>query len=373
MAKKKTPVLPGQAPPENETPVNETHTEYVAVPMLFGAENRIQDIPVVPEIVVPTITDEDLLRLHSASFEKMWRAPFGSNGGRYYFRSTGDRFYSGYSTWTKSVLPTNGRLIQWKIDNGEQGEEISLESREYGTCFHLHVARHESMEDGFRFKFGGNQSDEWREYINTRVREIGLPLHYIGIWTDRLLNDFAAYFRWKKEHRVNVIACEVPLWDDEYLIATPVDMVVQCLVKETPYAKLPTIPAVCVVDFKTGENGSGYDEYALQLSFCRYAWNKRFAGTKYECTHAFNWSPKKRTASPGGYHFTNNGQRFSDEQFKHLAMTNAVMRYNEPSGLVRVYTDGENESDFSLNTVPPHVWLRQWQQAYAQEQGALFF
>lgn len=346
--------------------------QYPQIPMPFDGMPDI-DVPVLPEVVVPTITDEEILRINSSAFERMWRAPFGASGGRYYFRSTGDRFYSGYSTWTKSVLPTNARLIQWKVDQGEQGEEISLESREYGTCFHLHVARHESHDDLFRFKFGGPLSYEWRAYIEQRVKELCLPVHYIQVWTDRLLNDFAAYFRWKKEHRVNVIACEVPLWDDNFLIATPVDMIVQCLVRATPYAKEPTVPAVCVVDFKTGENGSAYDEYSLQLKFCQYAWNKRFAGTKYECTGAFNWSPKKRSASPGGYHFADNGRRFTDEQFLHLAHTNAIMRYNEPGGKVRLYTDGENESDVTLQLIPAHEWLRQWQQRYAQDiQTTLF-
>lgn len=310
------------------------------------------------ETVKPLIIDETVSGLIGGT-QNMYRAPFGGGGGgRFYFREGFPDFYAGYSLWTKSVLPTSQHLIQWKVDNGEQGELISLTSREYGSIFHITVARHENPNDEFVFKFRGPLAADWVDMINDTVAHFGLPKMYIETWRSQLKNDMFAYFRWKREHQVKVLAVECPLWDDKFKIATPVDMVVSCLVKKSPYAKVPTEPAIVGVDFKTGDGSVDYDEYKLQLEFIRYAWNKRFGRTKYKMTHIYNWNPKKRNMSVGGFNFTNQDGKFTKAEFLHLAKTCAVMGYNRPSGKMLTYIDGERDIDASVENLDPYKFLK---------------
>lgn len=325
-----------------------------------GAPEGERPITVEVETVEPIWVDDDFKLMATSIFPRMYRAPFGGDGGRYYFREGFKDFYSGYSLWTHSVLPTNPGLIKWKVQNGEHGELISLLAREYGSIFHLHVARHERPDDEFRFKFNGPQSLNWRDYIWQTINHLGVGRQYGEQWEQWLRNDFMAYFRWKRFHLVNVLAVEVPLFDDKFKIATPGDMVIQCHIKKSPYAKEATEPAIVGVDFKTGESGVDFDEYKLQLEFMRHAWNQRFAGTKYEMTHVFNWHPKHRKLSPAGFNFVDQGGKFTLAQFKHLARTNAVMKYNRPGGKVLVYRDGENEFDTELEVVTPYQWLKEF-------------
>lgn len=311
--------------------------------------------PVVPEEVAPILIDSQLAKLGLT--QRLWRAPFGgSGGGRFYFRKGFDDFYAGYSLWTKSVLGNNPGLVKWQIAMGEQGEIVSLAAREYGSAFHLFVARHESLDDPYQFSVHGKSSAEWKDYLRGAIDEHGLPRLYFEKWCDQLRNDMVAYFRWKAEHSVRVLAVECPVWHDEYRIATPCDMLVQCLIKASPYAKAPTVPVVAAVDFKTGENGCDYDEYKLQLGFIQMAWNELYKGTPYEITAICNWSPKKRNLSPAGYHFPNQTGRYTEEQVRHYAKTCALMGFNRPTGSVLVFNDTPEGP--TLEVEKPHNWLR---------------
>lgn len=310
--------------------------------------------PVQAEEVKPVFPDHKLAALGRIGI--MWRAPFGYDGGRHYFREQSPEFYAGYSLWTKSVLPTNEQLIRWKISQGENGPVISLAAKSYGTMFHYFVARHEDRNDEYQFKMHGPAASEWLEYIRTQVATLGLPVLYVEDWERKFRNDMLAYFNWKREHQVNVLAIEAPVYSDEFRIATPVDMVCECLVKETPYAKKPTKKVVAAVDFKTGENGVDYDEYKLQLMFIKHAWNERFAETPYAMTGIFNWAPKKRSMSNGGFHFVNQDGRFSERQFLHYAAGCEIHEINKPTGKVLVYKDGPDGPE--LDTVDPYTWLR---------------
>ena len=310
--------------------------------------------PIEPEAVAPILVAPELARLQRT--QTLWRAPFGSDGARHYFRKGFNDFYAGYSLWTKSVLPTSAALINWKVEQGEQGKLIALTAREYGSIFHLFVARHESPNDEYQFSINGPSSKDWREQIRAVIDRYGIPKSYIEQWESWLKNDMTAYFRWKREHSVKVLAVEVPVWHDEYKIATPADMVVQCLIKASPYAKAPTVPAVCAVDFKSGENGCDWDEYKLQLGFVQIAWNDIFAGTEYQIDNVFNWAPKKRALSPAGYNFVNQTGRYTEEQIRHYAKTCSLMGFNRPSGGVMVYNDTPDGPELTVQR--PHDWLK---------------
>lgn len=359
-SRKRKGIEPGEDVTPAEPKVKRTKKEQAPIKPVPPVELPTPEMIAEIEKVTPVIADDDLR--HKKEFRKMfpviYRAPFGREGGRYYFREGFGDFYASYSLWTKSVLPTNPGLIKWKVDKGVEGELIALTAREYGHIFHLFIARHESMDDPFRFKFNGPLSNEWREYIWATVAHHGLPRIYGEQWEAQLKNDYLAYINWKREYKVHVLAVEVPLFDDDFKIATPADMVVACLVKKSPYAKEPTEPAIVGVDFKSGESGVGFDEYMLQLEFIRHAWNKRFAGTKYEMTEIYNWHPKKRSLSNGGFHFVNQSGKFTKEQFIHLAQTCAVMEYNKPTGGLLKYCDGENELDISVAKVNPYDFLK---------------
>lgn len=309
------------------------------------------------EKVQPIVIDDGLAAL-GARLATMYRAPFGGDNGRFYFREAFDDFYAGYSLWTKKVLPTNPMLIQWMVDKGEEGKLISLTAREYGSLFHLIVARHERTDDEFLFRFNSPASDEWESLIDETVMHFGLPISYREKWRRDMRNDMFAYFKWKEEHKVKVLAVETPVWDDDWRIATPCDMVVSCLVKASPYAKEPTVPCIAGVDFKSGDNGGDYDEYDYQLAFIRHAWNKRFADSPYEMTRTLNWSPKSRALSPGNYHFKDKTGNVSEERLKWAGEGCRINGYNKPSGSVITYQDDPEGRDApTLAKQSPYDWL----------------
>lgn len=309
--------------------------------------------PVQPELVEPIVTNKDLAANWFLG-GKIYRAPMGN--GRYYFREGFPEFYSGYSTWTKNVLPTAYQLIEWQVRMGLEGKTITLAAREYGHIFHLLVARHERQDDEFTFKVRYPEAAEWRDLIRQTVAQNGLPPAYIETWEAQLQNDMVAYFNWKQLHQVQVLAVEAPVWSDKYKIATPADLVCKCLVKASPYAKKPTIPAVVGVDFKSGENSVAYDAYQLQLEFIRMAWNERYRKTPWKMTHIYNWAPKKRALSPGGFNFVDQSGKYTMPQVRHYCTTNAIMGFNVPSGEVLYYTDGKNGPE--LKRVAPLDWLK---------------
>ena len=261
------------------------------------------------------------------------------------------------------VLPTGIGLINWKVDQGaEMAEFISTSAKEYGHLFHLIVSMHEDPGNEYRFRF----NDEWwYELAYELCRTAMLPRTEADKWCEQMVNDMAAYFNWKKQHEVRVLAVEVPLMVDDFMVATPGDMVAEMtiMVNDAKGKKKYPKRVVAGIDFKTSDKSASYPEYRLQLEFMRYAWNQHFKGTAYEMTEIFNWRPSPRSNKPGSFILTNQSGYFTKAQLVHLGRTNRIMKYNVPSGGVTTYFDTEDEG-FNSKTVSPLIWLREWQESY---------
>lgn len=327
-------------------------------------ENLVAKVySVQPEQVEPIILDHAMTRL--AGFKTLYRSPFGTNGDRFYFTTDVPAFFTGYSSWTHQVLPQEKGLELWKLQMGaERAEFIAAAAREYGSLLHLVISQHEDPGSDFRFRF----NDEWWVQTAYEVARANiLPASVADTWIYQLRNDMAAYFTWKKEMNVRVLAVEVPLLDTDYMVATPGDLIVAMTVMENekPRAKKKPVEVVAAIDIKSGDKSVGFPAYRLQLEFIRHAWNKMgFKGTPYEVTRIYNWRPSPRQARPGGYILTDQSGYFTKNQVNALGRLNKVMGYNRPTGGVIEYFDAEDAEQFNAHSMSPAQWLQRWQQDF---------
>lgn len=318
----------------------------------------------------------------------LYRSPFGygDGGGRFYFHKDKPGFYSGYSHWTKQVLPTSNFLVDWKVNQGAERAELILRSSGcYGTLFHYVVSCHEQAvaagakrsdlltmpESGHKYTVFSFEIDWWMDFAKEMASGEYLPPSVVEEWRGKLHHDMAGYLMFKQAHNVQVLGVEVPLSVDDFMVATPGDLVVAMTISEGQGRgkKKAEKRIIAGIDLKTGDKSAAYDGYRLQLLFMRYAWNQYAAGTDYEMTHVFNWRPKDRSSKYGGFVLTDQGGRmvddeyvpyFSEQQLIHLGRTNRIMRYNEPTGAVKMYADNGSE-DYTVQMVTPQQWLRRWQ------------
>lgn len=315
-----------------------------------------------PEKVEPIIADFAMVQI--AGFETLYRSPFGSNGDRFYFTATDRGFFTGYSSWTERVVWEDKKFLrQWEHDNGlERAQMLSTAAREYGSLLHLIIAMHENPNTDFKFRF----NDPWWIDVAVEVAKANiLPMSFVEQWAYQLKNDMAAYFLWKKECKVKILAVEVPLLVRDFMVATPGDLVceMEIMVNDAPGKKKYPKTVIAGIDIKSGDKGVGFPKYRVQLEFIRYAWNQKFKGTMYEMTHIYNWRPSSRSGRPGNYVLTDQSGYYSTAQIKILGRMNKVMGYNIPTGGVVEYFDGENSEQFNSRSMSPMEWLREWQKS----------
>ncbi len=314
---------------------------------------------VEPEKVEPIILDFGMTKL--GTFETLFRSPFGGDGDRFYFNTKSPEFFTGYSTWTKSVLRQSKALRTWEMSVGaDRAELIGTAAREYGSLLHLVIAMHEKVDNPVKFRFNDTW---WRDMAIEVAKANILPVTVVETWCKQLQNDMASYFTWKRNHKVKVLAVEVPLMNYDFMVATPGDMVVEMEISmnEAKGKKKFVKRVVAGIDFKSGDKSASYDNYRLQLEFVRYQWNQMFKGTEYEMTHIFNWRPSPRATRPGGFILTDQSGYFTEEQLIHLGRTNRIMKYNVPSGGVVEYYDSPDAEEYISESLSPLKWLEKWQ------------
>jgi hypothetical protein len=293
---------------------------------------------------------------HSLNAQTLYRAPFGSDGARYYFRKGVHHFYAGYSLWTSSVIPKSSFLLQWMVDEGEAGKQKALEARVYGSALH-HIIAEIEREEGPTFKFEGEGAAWWMDIARAYIESNGLSaLLLFDAWCQQIKNDIFAWFAFKRDYKVNVLAVEFPVYDDEYLIATPADVIALMEVdgKEVSAA----------IDIKaTTRAVAGSTEYALQLYFIRHSFNKLY-GHHFAIERTFNWSLMDRAKSPGKYRLEEQKFKASNgnaqELFDLYARLVRLNGINEPSGKLISFVDGENGEAVML-VEKPIDWLKRWQ------------
>lgn len=295
---------------------------------------------------------------NSLNAQTLYRAPFGSDGARYYFRKGVRLFYAGYSLWTSSVIPKSSFLLQWMVDEGEAGKQKALEARVYGSALH-HIIAEIEREGGQSFKFDGDVAAWWKDIVRTYIESNGLNYFLLfETWCQQVKNDIFAWFAFKRDYKVNVLAVEFPVYDDDYLIATPADVIALMEVDGREVSAAIDIKA-------TTRAVAGSTEYALQLYFIRHAFNK-LHGHHFAIERTFNWSLMDRSKSPGKYRLeeqvfkSSNGN--AQELFELYARLVRLNGINEPSGKIISFTDGDS-GEALMVVEKPSDWLKRWQES----------
>ena len=282
----------------------------------------------------------------------LYRAPFGGEN-RYYFTDTHKFFFAGYSVWTSKLIPKGPQFIEWLRRSGAEGQEYALERREYGSAFHHVVAE---MERDVERKFSFDAPAEWvKDILKMYTTSAGLVFEVaFEKWWRWLKNDMYAWLSFKKEHNVRVLACELPVFDEKFCIASPADIV--CLMQ---YKKKETF---AIIDIKATDKPIGDNlEYKLQLAFLKYAYNFLYAGQTGEVQTTFNWSLMDRGKSPGKYRITEQGfdEEFTFDLFIKYASLCADLKLNVPSGYITNFIDGEDGPE--MIRIKPADWLKEFQ------------
>lgn len=309
------------------------------------------------EQIDPLVNDPEL-----PAFPLIWRCRFTGDSKRVYYRKGFPQFYSGITgAIEKSGLVDKSFLNKARLKAAFEGEDIDIEwgeKRDYGSVLHTLVSLHERRDDFWRpfiFDEMHEHGAAWREDVRKWSIEYGCPHNY-ALWCSQVENDFAAWFTFKKEYNVRVIASEIPVFHDEWLIATPLDIVCEMdFNKKRIYAN---------INLKTGTGSDGKD-YTLQVAMEAYLWNrtmKEKGATKFILGGTFTWKPKDRLRSPGNYNLSKNYiTEHSEDEMNHVASGVRLNRHNEPKGIIRVYSGGEE--DFSVTAKTPLEYLKEFNEA----------
>lgn len=291
----------------------------------------------------------------------LFRAPFGSGSARFYFLEDFPEFLSGYSHWTSCVLPKSPHLIKWMTDMGEEGNQIALEARTYGSALHYIIAESERA-DGKVFNFNGEASKWWRDAVAMYMQAYGIGQHLYDTWCANIQNDMFAWLKFKEEHGVQVLAVEFPVYSTEYMIGTPADVIALMDTKKGQQ--------LVAIDIKaTTRDVSSSRDYQLQLQFIRWAFNQAH-GHAMPIEATYNWSLMDRAKSPGKYRLKAQefaspleGRRagaLTEELFFLYMRLNVLEQYYRPSGKIIDYEDGPDGSPIMVEK-DPIEWLKEWQ------------
>jgi len=310
------------------------------------------------EHVEPIINVTDL---PMSKFDRIYRARFGKAEGRNYYVKGVDFYFSGLTNpIKKSGLVDYTFLNKASKDLAMQGidsNELWGEKRDYGTCLHTLISMHERRDaERIPFEFADytENGQRWREVVKQMCTDWNYP-HLYPIWVEWLQNDFAAYFTWKKEYEVKVIASEVAVYNTDWKICTPLDLVVELSFNRKRI--------IANVNVKSGTSGYSGKDYSLQVVMELMLWNnyiKSFGediAKKYNMTGTFTLSPKDRDRSPGNYNFSKNyAGEHSIEEVNHVVNGCLLNKLYEPKGKLRFY-EGDEENGFSVQVVNPADFL----------------
>lgn len=200
---------------------------------------------------------------------------------RFYYRMADSHLipYLSVTSFTHKSLPTSQYLLDWYGKMGSAAaNQYKKTAAEYGTILHI-----EAVE-----AFKENRYS-WRTLEKTLTEKMPQQYRYLyGEWLWTLKKDLMAFFQFRKDAIVNIIALEIPVYSDKYRLAGTIDMV--CEIKfggKTVYA---------IVDFKSGKKGF-WEAHELQLHCYKELWNERF-GDLINVTHVFNFAPNNWTKKP---------------------------------------------------------------------------
>jgi hypothetical protein len=310
---------------------------------------RFKSVDVEPVRAQITAAGEGVIR----PVEVLYRAPFGGGDTRYYFTLRHPFFFAGYSAWTNGVVPKSPHFLEWLRKSGVEGQEYALERREYGSAFHHVVAEFErSAERHFSF----NAPQDWvKDIVKQYITNTGMSFDVtFDRWWRWLKNDMFAWLQFKRDYNVRVLACELPVYDEQWRIASPIDVVCVMTIKGSEELALIDIKAT---DKPIGDNL----DYKLQLAFLKHAYNLLYNAQTGQAHTTYNWSLMDRSKSPGKYRLTRQDfdADFTHELFIRLAEMCNALKINEPSGHLTDFIDDVDGP--AMIRFRPSEWLKEFQ------------
>lgn len=286
----------------------------------------------------------------------MYRAPFGSNT-RWYFKQGDTEFYSGVTGAMKaSGLIDYTHLYSARERLAAQGvsaDELWGERAEYGSCFHYLVALHEREELVFSF-----DDKQWEFVVEAWCEKYNFP-QLLRSWKDDIRNDMMAYFNWKKDRGVKVLATEIMTCHNEWRIATPLDII--CTMDFGGKEILAN------VNLKTGAKPFPTSNY-FQAAMEAHMFNLSSPDVKLE--GSFLWRPKDRKRSPHSWDMSKNCLGFSlygkgEQEYQTVGDMVLLKETYKPSGTICVYKGGEGDAE--VTTLNPYQWLDRFNEQFQED------
>lgn len=170
---------------------------------------------------------------------------------------------------------------------------------------------------------------------------------YLPKWEEDLQNDMAAYFKWKKDYDVKVVATEIMVRHEAWRIATPLDII--CAMNFGGKRIMAN------VNLKTGDKGFS-DAYGLQACMEAYMFNGMMPDKKFKLKGSFCLRPKLRSRCTGDYELSKNHiSEYSEDDMNFVGNTVVRFKRYQPKGNVKIFEG--NEKQFSATSFSPYEWL----------------
>lgn len=231
-----------------------------------------------------------------------------TGNGRLYFCMNEDGTFSTYvsaTTFVRSVSPTPPHLINWMLQQGEEGYKQKLNSSaEYGTTLHYLCAQ--LMIEG---KYDLDMVDK---VIEPFALQEGFR-HWTLDWADELKSDMLAFAKFVQDYEVEPLGIEMVLASDKYGVAGALDYFAYMNIevdglstteffqsgarKGQPKPIKVKKRVLAIIDVKSGRKGFTSD-HALQLAIHKHALLESFPEYAGEEIYLFNWSPKEWKSEP---------------------------------------------------------------------------
>jgi hypothetical protein len=247
---------------------------------------------------------------------------------RYYFIEKDGMFIPGmsFTTLAKKVIPKDGPYMQWLMRNGREAMVMAREAAVFGTIFHVEATKPLKGDDPIH----GNGYDldwldkeipgQWTltetgERIKLTNFHMLIPRGYRHLaeeWIRPFKKGLLAWMQFLHEKVEDVIAIEVPIFDEEYLVGGTLDLVHT----STFYGKLrgwyTDIKSFLFNELEHRKK-TYFPEHEFQLELSKFVWNREY-GDLFEITHLANWSPKNWKGSKPTYTWKNQtNNRYAEE------------------------------------------------------------
>jgi hypothetical protein len=211
------------------------------------------------------------------------RFPFGDK--RMYFINDPVTIMNGLTGYIGMIPQKKGEgaaLIKYQVKHGENFFAELHHAADYGTFCHMAVAQFltTGVLDLNILK------EEFRQYAIA----CGLPMVRWKNYSYRLVNDMKSFAAFAHDCEMEPLATEYCVYDEEKLIATPLDIVCRM--------KFNRKVIVANINLKFRENPGCYRKDEVQTSIERFMYNRKWAGTENEITHTFIWCPSNWRTEP---------------------------------------------------------------------------